>query len=149
MVISIWALSLRGHLLIAKRHLSAFKNKIIPCKLILTGIVPGSITINQEFRATLETSNVTTELAFHIVPDDVLEYDVIIDRNIYDDPEIVTITGYTGTHIVRRRAAQVFRIMPHLQANLENTIDVPEKYRLEISNLISRLPKLVRVQFHK
>lgn len=130
--------------LIAKRHSPKFVHKVSSCKLMLRGILAGSITIDQEFKAILEISDVVTDLVFHVVPDYILEHDVIIGRNMYNDPEQSTITDLTGTRVVRNKIPRVFRISD-ITNTLVDSINVSDEYRHDILKLLSRFPKLLPV----
>lgn len=126
--------------LIAERHLPKFEYKSFPCNLSLASIISGSLVVKKEFRATVEICDVTTDLLFHVVPNSVLEDDVIIGRNLYDDPEISTVTDQEGTRVVRTKISRVFRIIP---CDNEEPLDVPDEHRLKLTNLLALFTSLI------
>jgi reverse transcriptase-like protein/integrase-like protein/aspartyl protease len=126
--------------LMSKRFIARFEHKLEPCQLVIKGILPGSICVDQEFTATVEISNETTSLKFALIPDCFLDYDVIIGRNLYDDSELASITDCFGTRVVRNQTARIFRVLPEFIG--KTSIDVPDEYYSALMTVLSHFPKI-------
>lgn len=127
--------------LIAERHLAKFIRQVTPCRISLSGILDGSITVLKKTEAILEIHGVKTNLMLHFVPDNVLEYDVIVGRNLYEDPEVITITDKNGTRVHQSQNAKILRL--HYFSSEHEEIDVAGDYRKELLALLSEFPQLI------
>lgn len=126
--------------LIAQKHIPNFRQKIEPFQTTITGILPGRFISYHKFDALLEMSDVTVRLTFVVVPDEFLEYDVLIGCNLFEDTDIVCMTDHTGSKIIRNK---ISRILCTLPSSCEQTIDVPDTYRASLLDILSRYTNLV------
>lgn len=126
--------------LMAQKHVDKFRNKIKHSYTTITGLLPGNYVSNQSFVSCVDMSGVRTDLTFIIVPDSFLEYDLLVGCNLYDDPDIATITDHTGTKIVRNKVARVLNTLP---ASLDFDIDVPNIYKPKLLEVLSRYNNII------
>lgn len=127
--------------LMSDKHLPYFSKSVVPCNVNLSGILPGSIELHQMFKGTVEICNEILKLDFVFAPQNILEYDVIIGANLYEDSTIMSITDSTGTRIFRNPTPSIRRIITSL--SLDTEIDVPEQYRLDVQNLLVKFDKMI------
>jgi hypothetical protein len=65
-----------------------------------------------------------TELVFIIVPDRMLDFDVLIGCNLFHDSELFTVTDHSGTHVLRKQVPAVRRAFEGRTSQIQ-VYDVP------------------------
>jgi hypothetical protein len=81
--------------LISERFRILFKHKISRRPLIIKGITAEAL--GEQFRTKVKITGKSTELVFIIVPDGMLDFDVLIGCNLFHDSELFTVTDHIGT----------------------------------------------------
>jgi hypothetical protein len=83
--------------LISERFRILFKHKISRRPLIIKGITAEALEVSEQFRTKVKITGKSTELVFIIVPDGMLDFDVLIGCNLLHDSELFTVTDHIGT----------------------------------------------------
>ncbi|VEN50974.1 unnamed protein product [Callosobruchus maculatus] len=126
--------------LIPQKHAEMFRNKMVARCTIIGGLLPGHYVSEQSITCNFEMSGVKTELTFIVVPDSFLEYDVLVGCNLYNDPDIVTITNHAGTQIVKNKVARVLDIFPN---SVNFDLDVPDIHRPKLLKVLSHYSDII------
>ncbi|CAH0556496.1 unnamed protein product [Brassicogethes aeneus] len=87
---------------ISEKYLALFKDKVVSCNVMLKGISSITITTTNKFTGSTRISGVDTIVIYVFLPDECLDYDVFIGRNLFEDESLVTITDYQGSRVIRR-----------------------------------------------
>ena len=78
------------------------------------------------------------------MPDYILDFDVLIGCNLYQEPELATLTDQSGTKLLRKQIPGIRRIMDSsLEPVKLNTLNVPTEYADQINSLLGKYSDLL------
>uniref|UniRef100_A0A0A9X1Z8 RNA-directed DNA polymerase n=1 Tax=Lygus hesperus TaxID=30085 RepID=A0A0A9X1Z8_LYGHE len=128
--------------LMSDRFLPVFQHKIEKCHSVIRGIVPGQLVSEWSCTVQVDVMKVAFGLRLFFVSDSILDYDVLLGRDIYEDPSIMTITDHTGSKIIRKSSTTINRVTTSDLPVIEN-LSVPDEHRQAVVSLLSRFPNMI------
>lgn len=132
--------------LICERFRSMFINKIEFHQVVIKGISPETLKVNEQFTAEVEINGEKTSLVLIIVPDQVLDFDVLIGCNLYRDAGLASLTDHSGTRVFRKQIFDIHRVIESTAEALY-VYDAPSQYAADVTSVMNLYPELATTGF--
>lgn len=126
--------------LISEAFRPLFANKIENHSTVLKGIMPGKLAVSEQFEANVEITGVKTRLMFLVVPSHILDFDVLVGCNLYQDPDLVTFTDQNGSKVIRKHVSGIRRVQ---ETPSQRAFVVPDEFYELVSCVLNEFSAMI------
>ncbi len=130
--------------LMSNKFLEKFRDKLELSHITIAGITSGNIVSSYRFNADVEITGQRANLAFFIVPDAKLDYDVIVGCDLFKNNQLAAVINSAGTRVVQKQLPGVMRVTDESNFNILN---VPNEHLSSVRRLLDCFPEMLATGF--